>query len=143
MFELIKMMLFAKVIMLTPNPIDIEPGCLELELAEPLSAINEGAVLYIDVSSMLPDDVNGIFEARAWVKETFPKRSVQARLHDSYSDTEVELFFEGDSSWSENQIRLVLSGTSGVPTSIEYDKLFVETNIDLKGVSIIWKNYSK
>lgn len=142
MFELIKMMLFAKVIMLTPNPIDIKPGCLELELAEPLSAINEGAALYIDVSSMLPDDVNGIFEAQAWVEETFPKKSAQARLLDSSNDIEVEFFFEGNSSWSEDQIRLVLSGSSGVSTNAEYDKIFLETTIGLHNVSIIWKNYS-
>ncbi|MCA1790581.1 MAG: hypothetical protein LC667_12210 [Thioalkalivibrio sp.] len=143
MLEFLKIFLLAKTIMLTSQPIDIYPGRFEIGLKEPISAITEGAALYVDVSSMLPDDVKRVSAARSWVRREFPPGFLTAVLLDSSGDNEVLLVFVGESSWSSDEVRLILSAGSGMPTKVEYDKLVLETDIALYDVSIIWKNYKK
>lgn len=143
MLEFLRIILFANTVILTPNFIDLEPGRYEIELVEPISAITESAALYIDVSSMIPVDVKAISGARRWVSRAFPEGFVRAVLVDSSSDKELLLDFEGNTTWSDGNVKLILSSSSGVPTKIKYDKIVLETDVALRNVLLIWKNHSK
>ncbi len=140
-FDLIRVVLFASTVALTPVPINMEPGVLEMELTDSLSAVTEGAALHIDVSNMLPDDKKGISRARGWVKETFPEGAIRATLSDSAQRYEVFLFFTGETAWSEGKVFLILSSGSGIPRKVKFDKVFIETDVGLRGVLLTWKRF--
>ncbi len=142
-FDLLRVIVFSNTVILTPAQIDIEPGMFEMELAYPVSTITAGAALYIDVSHMLPDDVEGISRAREWVKKTFPEGTISATLSSSAETQDAALLYSGESAWSEGKVVLILPSASELPKNVEFDKINFETEVALLGVVLAWKNHKK
>ncbi|WP_198411339.1 hypothetical protein [Marinimicrobium alkaliphilum] len=134
-------MLFGTTVLLTPEPMDIVDGGIEIDLDKPISAITSGAALYLDVSSMRPPEVNDILETRSWVDETFSSGFVSVNLFSASGKEDLELSYRGSSSWGKEVVYLMLTARSGVPVGVEYDRLTLKTDIDIHDVRIIWKNY--
>lgn len=143
MLDFVKIFLFSHMVALTPEPINIDEGCLELDLQEPISAITKGATLQIDVSSMVPDGIEGVVETRNWVDKKFASGFAKAILIDSGRNNNVVLRYGGESSWTESRVHLLLSNSDGVPVNTNYEKIVLETSVNLHEVRIVWKNYQK
>jgi hypothetical protein len=143
MIEFIKMLLFAKSVLLTPEPINIEVGRLDIQLKEPISAVTTGAALYIDVYSMLPIDSRGIHSARSWLSQEVCEGCIQAILHEQFGTEEVTLRFDGSSSWGDGRFFLILSADEGIPLKTKYHKIVLETEVGLEGVVMVWRNHRK
>jgi len=53
----------------------------------------------------------------------------------------VVLRYEGNHQFNENSVMLSLYADEGVPTDIEFTKVVLESDVELKGVRVFWKNY--
>lgn len=82
MKEFFLLLFFGKSILLTPSPITLGPGCVELELQKTLRVINEGASLQVLIHQG-PNDrqwLNDIDEARKKINGLYPNESINAQL---------------------------------------------------------------
>lgn len=140
MKDVLLMLLFSKVVALTPQPVDLL-GALELRPATPLEAITSGASIEIEVSHLL-GDAKGVVETDRKVKALFPAGSIEAELH-STGRPPVVLRYDGNHAWSNEKTWLILSGVSGMPTGVEFDKVIVKSRFRLSQVRVYWKNYGK
>ncbi len=142
MKEFFLILLFAKSIAITAEPIDIR-NSVSLSLAEPISAITSGAHVRIDVTNSLvgTTDFSNIVSVLDSLKMQFPSGSVIAILTTT-SGERMTLDKVNGSTNGENA-ELVLSSSSGLPTGIEFSELKRESTTELVGVTIIWQNYSK
>ena len=142
MKEFFLILLFAKSIAITAEPIDIR-NSVSLSLAEPISAITSGAHVRIDVTNSLvgTTDFSNIVSVLDSLKMQFHSGSVIAILTTT-SGERMTLDKVSGSTNGENA-ELVLSSSSGLPTGIEFSELKIESSTELVGVTIIWQNYSK
>lgn len=135
-------LLFSKVILLTPHPVSVE-GRIELVPAEPLTAISSGAELEIDVTSMVPNESKKrLFEFWDKAEAAFPAGVISAELVDRAGHV-VSLKYQGHSSISNDDIRLILDNGGEISTKAEYVKVVIDSRIPLKNVSVYWRNYKK
>ncbi len=140
MKELLLILFFSKVVLLTPNFIDINKGeDYIIKLNKPINAITTGASIMIDVTKMIPNaDKLDIFQARDIVKKMFPKGSIEVLLIAKKKEIKLE---ELGSSFNKNNIRLILS-TKSVPTDIDFTSVIIKSDVDLKDVKVYWRNYT-
>lgn len=139
----IKVLFLSKVLLVTPNPINIEKE-KNINLTEGISAITEGAHIEIDVSSMLQNDNVDIITIKDIVSKTFPPESIKAILKSNEHSETVQLVYKGAVSWGgKEDIKIILSALNGVPTGMKFNNVLLETRIPLKDVKIYWNNYSK
>lgn len=86
------------------QPIDLAVGVTPISLEEPILAVNSGARLYVDISSMVPDEArNNIFLAREWVETNVPARCLNAVLTND-GLRPVKLEFQGNTSYSKVRV---------------------------------------
>jgi hypothetical protein len=142
MKEFFLILLFAKSIVITAEPIDIR-NSVSLSMAEPVSAITSGAHVRIDVTNSLvgTTDFSNIVSVLDHLKMQFPVGSVVAIL--TTTTGEKMILDKVSGSTNGENAELVLSSSSGLPTGIEFSELKIESSIELLGVTIIWQNYSK
>jgi len=142
MKELFLILLFSEWIQLTPAPVNIEES-LSIIPVEALSAITAGAALHIDLKSVAPGIgiKTGIREAWQILERQVPPERVRAHLQTSAGSQVVldrgYFSLEDDKSW------LVLTSSTGVPTGIEFTKVAIESDVEIRDVLIYWKNCSK
>ncbi len=143
MLHFLKVLFFANTIVLTPLPVDMEQGSrLEFELEKPTTVLTGGARLSIEVTSMMPDHIDGLLSAREWADETFGKYRISATLINTATGEETKIHHYGGNSWA-GDMHLILAPNYREGESMDigktYDKIIVETDIDLHGVIIRWK----
>ncbi|MGD8175833.1 hypothetical protein [Marinimicrobium sp. ARAG 43.8] len=141
MLEFIRILLFGSSVLLTPDPIEIVNEPFELQFEEPISAVTAGAAFYIDVTAMVPYEVQNIFQARAWAEKAFGKESISIVLINDATERELTLLYKGGFGWSETTADLTIGAEGGFPKTVEYDRLVLTSDTDLYGVRIVWKNY--
>jgi len=140
MKELFLIFFLGKVVLLTPNPIDINVST-ELVIDKQISAITSGAGILIDVSSLVPEeDRDTIWNSDQELTDLFPKGSISAKLYSENGDI-VELDFSGGYLIGKDTIELTLHADEGIPTGIKFTKVIIESETELKGVTVSWKNY--
>lgn len=140
MKDFLMMLLFAKSILLTPQPIDLY-GNLEIKPNKPLKAITSGAHLSIDVSKSV-GDVQGIFERQKRIKQLFPSGTIQAELYAGRSQP-VTFYYDGGFLYNNTNILLTLDSKLEVPTDIEFNKVILTSNIKLNKITVTWVNFKK
>lgn len=149
MLHFLKVLFFANTIVLTPLPVDMEQGSrLEFELEKPTTVLTGGARLSIKVASMVPDHVEDLTSAGEWANETFGKHRISATLINTSTGEKTTIYHYGGFAWGNGSIAsLLLSSNLGEGELLEigktYDKIIVETDVDLYGVIISWTNWSK
>ncbi len=132
---------FSKAILLTPNPITIYEGTTKLDLIEPISAITEGAGLFIDVDSMLAmKERSNIIKTRNKIDELFPEGFITVALLNTSGDMQV-LRYEGSVMVNRDKAYLGLYGK--VPLETEWTSITINSKMELRDISIIWKNHKK
>jgi hypothetical protein len=140
--EFFKILFFSKVLLLTPNPINIT-NKVEISPAEPLKAITAGASLQLDVSGIFaPIKGEDIHKVNQEILEKFPSGTIHAKLI-TEDEKLVTLEYLGHYSYAEKNLRLILERSPGVPTNIKFNKVLIESDISLKDVKIFWKNFSE
>ena len=114
-----KILFFSKVVLLTPVPVSISKDIpFTLILEKPISAINRGASIEIDITSMIGSGLN-IAEVRHKVRQQFPDGSIVATLS-GLNGGDIVLYNVGESI-SKDKVNLLLSGS--VPADIEWTKV--------------------
>lgn len=136
----LRILFFSRVVLLTPMPINLF-GEVELNPQEPLTAITRGACIQINVSSIITKSKQiGVLEFERRMEELFPAGSIEAILIGK--DTRpLTLFYDGNFAYSKNEVFLTLHADGGVPTDVEFDRIIITSNIELKSVLVSWKNY--
>jgi hypothetical protein len=142
MKQFLLMLLFAKVVLLTPVPVTVI-GNQELPLPQPLSALSPGASLEVQ----LPPAVAGEsrekrFKTWSRINEMFPAGSIHAVLYDERGK-QFKLDYRGKASMSEADVRLILDAKNGVPAKTKYVRLIVYSQRPLASVKIYWRNFKK
>jgi len=138
--EFLRILFFAKVVLLTPVPIDLF-GDVELKPRKQLTAITTGASIEIDVSSMITKpQQEGIIEFRRRVAEMFPAGTIEVKLFGK-DKREVVLRYGEGAAFSNDAVFLVLYADDGVPPDVEFERVLLTSRIKLKAVKVAWKNY--
>jgi hypothetical protein len=143
MKEFVLILLFGKTVLLTPAPIDLF-GDVQLGPEKPLSAITDGAIIEIDVSSMIKIRAQeGLLDFVARVKRDFPAGTIEAKLISANGQI-VRLRNTDSFAMGKDRVMLDLSAEGGVvPTDVKFDKVIVSSSIRLKSVKVMWRNYTK
>lgn len=127
---------FSKLILLTPQPVDLGREWSDVKLTAPISAITPGASLLVDVTR-----VPGVQRDFATLERMFPKGTVEAQLFLN-NGSAINLQSSGGVALSKNSVELLVH-SSDIPVNADFTRLRVRSNIDLKQVRISWQNYSK
>ena len=138
MKELFLILFFSKTVLLTPTPISIDKEWIEIEAEKSFSAITGGAAIYLDVSAYIPKDYE-LIEQFDEVKRIFPDNTVTGVMI-AENGTEFKIQNKG-SSHSKSDVRLIMDYGSSMPTDINFKKLKLKSNKELKGINVYWKNF--
>jgi hypothetical protein len=142
MREFFLILFFSKWVALTPQPIDIQHEIV-LSPDKPVTAITGGAGVHIDLGDFAPTvgiKRVGIEESIRILNEMIPPESVSGYLITGEGQRLLldKAFFslENDRAW------MVLTSSSGIPTGPEFVTLSIRSSVEIRGVSVYWKNYS-
>ena len=139
MKEFFLILFFSKTILLTPDPINLH-GRLELAPDKPIEAITSGASIQVDVSSMVGwNGKEDILVFRKKISDLFPLGTIKAKLVGK--GKEVTLSYHGDHQFNKDHVMLSLYADNGVPSSVEFTKVIIESSIELNGIKVYWKNF--
>ena len=142
MYDFLMILLFSKVVLLTPEPVDInsnEKG-YEINLKEPINAINSGASIEIDITTMLPVSIKGdVVKSREAVSKIFPDGSVEVIL--SMDKGNISLKDRFGISVGSNDTKLTLYNDN-MPTNIDFNAVTIKTSVNLENVKIYWRNHT-
>ncbi len=151
MKALLAAIFLSKVILLTPQSIDISNNWHTVQLKKPVVAVDSGASLMIEI--VLSEERLNVVKPHGSVfkrlAQMFPRGTFQAKLVNDEGDV---VFFK-DHSYSVNNFRLsegdlvraVLKSTdsAGTPVGVEYDRVKVRSGINIDSVMVYWENYGK
>lgn len=127
-----KLLFFLETALLTPAPIDIGNEWVSISTAEPLQAITGGAAIYIDVTKYVkPLDFEG-------VSKQYPDGTIEGKL--VQKDGNIIPLLHSGSSHSNNEVRLIVSGTQSIPTSVDFIEVKLRSKLPLQSVKVYWKN---
>ena len=139
MIEFIKILLFSKIITLTPVPVDIDRQLI-LDLNIPIKAITSGAGIEIDLSKQVRSSIGNkdMFETFDFMEEKFPEGSIHVQLK---GKSQFILLDKISYGYSNGSSKVKVSSASGVPEGIEFTSVIINTNVPLQNAIISWKNY--
>lgn len=140
--DFLRIIFFAKTILLTPNPVDIH-GKLQMNPPAPLEAITSGAELEIDVTSMISmSRGEDVLSVRKKIADKFSNAPIEAHLIGD-NGVDVTMRFAGYSTISNSEARLVLAASPGVPADVKFKTVVVSSGTELNSVSVYWRNYKE
>ena len=149
MKEFLLSLIFGKMILLTPNPIDIYQDWVNIELKKPVSAITEGAMVNVELESNrhFSDTVKAQENISKYLKGLYPDDSIEAVLT-TKDNKIIQLtntgFYTSGYSESENiKVLIKLTGQPRIPTDMEFTSLKIRSMNRLEKVLVHWKNFSK
>lgn len=140
MLDFLIILLFAKIVLLTPEPVNIKANeKYIIKLEKPISAITDGASIQIDITDMfLHNDKADLIELRKLIKKRFPRGSIQVKLMNQNKN--ITLNYDGMSAINAKNIRLLLNGNDVVKGD-EFDRVDLKSDYQLQKIKIYWKNY--
>lgn len=133
---------FGNPITLTPSPIEIEAGSrLVFNLEKPARVIG-GAYISIDVTSMRPTHVDSWKAIKAWGDEVFGDHRISATLINTLNGNEVKIYHRGGVADTSDGLRLFLRQSGSLERGKTYDKIVIETDVELNRVTMRWISWS-
>ena len=141
MFEFLLMLFLGRSVLLTAEPMNLS-GTTEIVLKAPLKAVSGGARLGIDVSTLLsirPEESISDFRDRA--RREFPPEVFSALLQSS-DGRSVRLGYTGNVEIGKTTVVLSLISSGPMPTDQAFNRLSVSSAVPVRGVKLIWTNYS-
>lgn len=132
---------FGKTLLLTGQPVTVGNGHLLVPLDEPISAVTNGAVLFVDITNMFPYLENGkISEIREEVGDKLKGETISATLKGD--ETNNNLTYNGGISIGKGKILISLVSDENIMGK-SWDEIEIKSSIDLVNVSLLWKNYKE
>lgn len=140
MWQLIKALFLGGTTLITPNPIEIGDKWITLTPKETLTAINSGATLDIDVTTVLPSSINAV-DRLSQGQILFPTGCAQAQLITGGGKT-VSLRTTGVAA-SNTQTFLLLSADAGLTTDMDFSTIRLRADCGVKSTFVYSSNFSK
>jgi hypothetical protein len=142
MKEFFLILFFAKSVMLSDAPGDIL-GEVDLSPDEPVSAITSGAHLRLDLTEQLKGriDLADSVAVLAHLERMYPQGTVSGRL--LALDGQEFLLDRSSGATDGKSAELLLSASSGLPTGLDFSRVWVTSSIPLYGVTVTWQNHAK
>ena len=151
MLELIKIILFGKLVVLTPDYIDILPGHPYIYEGK-LSLLNKEASVEMDITKSNLRRVLGITDAKEIIRH-----NIDIKINNYLSECPIEIYGKNmqtrskvlfDSPFisfaSDNDIRLVFPIKHSSSDNINIlHQIYIGSRCPIKHIKIFWKNYSK
>lgn len=142
MWQFLLALVFGSTFQITPAPVVITGSWREVPLDRQFKALNSGAVLQIDVTSIIsPTDSAGhdALDRLESAEKHFPHGCVAARL---VSKGRGAIFISNVSeAASATQTFVELSGKNGMLAPFRFDKLYLRASCSMSGVKVYWRNY--
>lgn len=138
--DFIGLLLWAKVVLLTPQPIAIH-GSHEVKLTGPITAVTRGASLQVDVTAMLSDVSRNPVGAIKKAQESLPSGSIVATLV-SAGGVAVELDTMSYMA-SNDRVWVTIGASGGIPRGVSFVRVIVRSRLPLTGVTVAWRNHQK
>ncbi len=127
---------------LTSSPVDMKAGSrLELESEKPLKVLTPGASVRIDVTSMRPAHIESREDTYKWGDDFFGKHSISATLLNTSNGHTTTVSHLGGLAIVSNDLILFLRKGEGLERGGKYDKIIVETDVELHGVTMTWSSW--
>ena len=137
--ELGRVLAFGRSVQLSPVPTAVGPEATVFTAEGELSALNSGAKLLIDVSSVVPkSDVWGMFKA---IEAAFPLGCIEA-IAVSSDGSEIHLTHQS-SSISDSSRYVSLAQEGGANTKLEFTAVRLTSCREVPSASVEWVNYGK
>jgi len=150
MKQLIWILLFGKMILLTESPVNLGANeWFSLDLKKPIQAINGGATIFIQVPIDDPRivQIKGSDDIFKDLSTIFPKKTIEARLENSHGEILLFNNFKfsvSDFSLSkEESVRIKLTTDKSVPTNLKFESIAIKSVQPINNAKIFWKNYSQ
>ena len=140
MWELIKLWLFAHTYLLTPQPIGIDESWHQIQLKEPLEALNSGARLEIDVTAVIGAKADVITRLNS-AQDRFPHGCIEARLKSK--DGRESLFSNTGEAVTNEETFVIVRGSGGVEPGLQFTSLAVRANCPVPAAKLRWHNMGK
>jgi hypothetical protein len=144
MWQFLQILFFGGTVLITPMPVDVTDSWLEIHLKEPVEALNSGATLQVDVTSIVPPtkpDGHDAIDRLAIATERFPNGCVEARL---VTKEQREVMLTNVSpSVSSTQTFLLLTNAAGMPTDLKFSNVFVRASCPISATHVYWHNFSE
>ena len=149
MKEFFLILLLGKSIVLTSEPVDISNEWISISIEKPISAINAGASLNIQLSinGQIIKEIKKADNHFKELKKIIPDETVEAILFNvdgdqiAFSNQGFSIsdhtFIRSDSVW------VTLKSLTHVPPGKRFNTLKIKSKKYFQSVKIIWKNYRK
>ncbi|WP_434031668.1 hypothetical protein [[Pseudomonas] boreopolis] len=121
---------------------NISRGTTDVVLRHKIMAVTEGAALYIDISSKFGEREVDPISVRDSIVKNIPKGCIRVVLKGE-GDAAADMKFEGGVSYEPGRVWIILRSDKGVPTWHYFDKMSIQSCMDIDDVKFFWKNYSK
>lgn len=138
MWEFIKILFMSKLVVLTPQPVDINNT---YQQKTSIGAINRGASIIMDLSE------TGICQPNKNVIEAFKC------LEDYFSDYEITVQIASEKgkinlhtrsfAISNDNLYIYFGNTGDLNSGMKFNELFISSNIEIPNVIIKWSNAGK
>ena len=139
MFEFLRALIFGQVVALSPAPASIGAEPITFTAAAPIEALNAGAHLSINVSSVVP--ITELMETMRRTEELFPKGCIEAlgvKLNG-----ETTLLKNQSVAFSGSGAYVQLAQEGGANAKVKFSGIRVASCRPIPGASVEWANYGK
>lgn len=139
MLELLRALLFGKMITLSPATANLSDEAVHFTAAKPIEALNAGARLSLNVSSVVA--VADSMDTMRRTEEAFPQGCIRATALQA-NGGEIQLQSQSI-AWSSAGAYVVLAQEGGANTSVTFTAIKVTSCRPVPNVSAEWANYGK
>ena len=140
MWELLKLWLFAHTYLLTPQPIGIDESWHQIQIKEPLEALNSRARLEVDVTAVIDSKADVITRLNA-AQSRFPHGCIEARL--TSNDGRESLFSNTGEAVTNAETFVIVRKSGGIEPGLQFTSLAVRASCPVPAAKLLWHNMGK
>ncbi|KAF7786187.1 hypothetical protein PRUB_a0668 [Pseudoalteromonas rubra] len=133
-------MLFSSQTIINTTPINVNEIPTTIVLEEPISAINQGAKIEVDITHIVGKYENVVAGLNN-ISEAYPKGCLKAEL--ITNDGKVALLDETGGSVGQDKSYVTFHTFKPIPTGVEFSTIKVSSCNPISEVTLIWLNSSK
>ena len=139
-WELLKIMLFSSQTVINPTPINVTEPAIIIKLNKPISAINSGASIEVDITNLMGKYEN-VIAGLDKISEAYPKGCLKGQL--TATDGAIVLLDETGGAVGQNNSYVIFHTFRPIPTDIEFSEVKVSSCNPMPEVTLVWRNSRK
>lgn len=149
MKEFIISLLFAKMMLLTQSPVNINNDWIDIKLDKPISAITYGATVNVELatSRSFSNEIKAQENIFEYLGKLYPDGIIEAVLttkdNQSFRLTNTGFYTSGYGKSENIRVLIKLTGQPQIPTDKKFVSLKIRSQRKFEQVRVYWKNYSK